>query len=370
MGAVMATQLAPRFLVALGFVLPACLPDADYKQRGPTEPEQLNDGWEISTPEAEGLDPEVLARIHDELLREDRSFGTLGMLVIKNGKLVWETYLRRQSDRDHIHHIQSVTKSVTSLAFGLARDEGLFSDLDARLGDLMPDKLSGLDRRKRDITLEHLLTMRSGIDFDNDVFSVEILVDKPRDPLRYILEKPLYANPGQAYRYRDADPQLIAYLIERESGRHESDLVAERIFQPLGIRDYYWEHGPDGATQGAHALHLRPRDLAKIGQLMLDGCRWQDEQIVSAEWCTLATRAHIAPEQTGHVQEPFGFGYYFWVLTERGAFASWGHGGQFLLVVPDQDLLMVQVARPDSDDLHGSELEDFVELTSPLWIGE
>jgi CubicO group peptidase (beta-lactamase class C family) len=363
----MLRKLMALRLIAAGFALCACLPDAEYKHRGPTQPEQLADGWEISTPEAEGLDPNVLAEIHEQLLREDRNFGTLGMLVIKNGKLVWETYLRRASDRDHINHIQSVTKSVTSLALGLARDDGLFPDLNASLGELMPRKLDGLDPRKRDITIEHLLTMRSGIDFDNDVFSVEILVDKPRDPLRYILEKPLFAVPGEVYRYRDADPQLLAYLIEQESDQLESALVEERLFEPLGIRDYYWEHGPDGATQGAHALHLRPRDLAKIGQLLLDRCSWGGQQIVSAEWCALATRAHVTPQETGHVQEPLGFGYYFWVLTDREAFAGWGHGGQFILAVPDQRLLMVQIARPDSDDLHGSTLEDFVALTAPLW---
>jgi CubicO group peptidase (beta-lactamase class C family) len=363
----MLRKLTATVLVFTSIVASACLPDAEYKHRGPTQPEELDDGWEISTPEAEGLDSDTLAEIHEQLLREDRNFGTLGMLVIKNGKLVWETYLRQQSDRDHIHHIQSVTKSVTALALGLARDDGFFPDLDTRLSQLIPDQLDGLDPRKRNITIEHLLTMRSGIDFDNDVFSVEILTDRPRDPLRYILEKPLFAEPGQVYRYRDADPQLIAYLIERETGQLESDLVEQRIFEPLGIRDYYWEHGPDGATQGAHALHLRPRDLAKIGQLLLDGCSWHAEQIVSSEWCNLATQVHVTPEETGHTQEPLGFGYYFWVLTARDAFAGWGHGGQFILAVPEQRLLLVQVALPDTDDLHGGSLEDFVDLTAPLW---
>lgn len=356
-------------LHALALSAVACLPDAEYKHDGPTRPEPLDDGWDIATPQEVGLDPDVLESVHAELLRPDRNFGTLGVLVVKDGKLVWETYLNSLDDRDHVHHLQSVTKSITSLAFGIARDDGLFPDLEATLYDFIPAALRGLDSRKRAITLEQLLTMRSGLDFENDVFAVEMWVDKPADPLRYMLEKPLFANPGERYHYRDVDPQLVTYLIEQETGQRERELVRERLFQPLGIDDVYWESGAvDGVTLGAHGLHLRPRDLAKIGQLLLDGCSWHGEQIVSAQWCTLATTQHVPPRETEHDDEPpLGYGYYYWTLSEQGAFSGWGHGGQFVLVVPSERLVLVQVARPDSQDLHGGTLEDFYELMSPLW---
>jgi len=363
----LARAAAPLLVLSLAA---SCLPDGEMKHRGPVVPEALDDGWEIATPASVGLDEAALAELQDQLLREDRSFGTLGVLIVKDGKLVWETYLRDLSDRDHYHHLQSSTKSVTSLALGAAIGEGHFPDLDATLGELLPDAVRGLDPRKAEITLEELLTMRSGIAFDNDVFSVEMWVDKPSDPLRYILNKPMYADPGERFYYRDADPQLLGYVLQHELGMSEARFVKQRIFDPLGVEDYYWESGHDGVTQAAHGLHLRPRDFAKLGQLLLDGCRWHGEQLVPEAYCETATREHVSPKQVGHISDavPLGYGYYFWVPSDDDVFSTWGHGGQFVLVVPARDMVLVQIALPDTDgDLHGTRLEDFVQLTAPLW---
>lgn len=351
--------------VVLTFYAMGCLSDATWKQRNTTVPEALDDGWEMASPESVDLDPEALESIHDELLREDAYLGTLGFLVVKNGKLVFETYLRATADRDHVHPVQSVTKSVTSMAMGIARSRGLFPDLDQTMANLMPRAFANADRMKIDITIDHLLTMRSGIDFDNDEFANELLVDRPTDPLTYILGKPSFARPGDTFDYRDADAQLLGYALQHELGMREEDFVREEIFEPLGIEDYHWESGPDGATLAAFGLHLRPRDLAKLGQLMLDSCAHGDGSIVPSEWCALATSTHVSPSEAGD-GEPRGYGYYFWTLPDHDAFAAWGHGGQFIVVVPREDLVLVQVALPDAE-LHGSNLLEFVRLTSALY---
>lgn len=350
-----------------------CLPDGDMKHRTTVVPEALDDGWTIDTPENVDLDPVALAELHDALLREDRSFGTLAVLIVKQGKLVWETYLRSPADRDHYHHLQSTTKSVTSLGFGAARGAGYFPDLDADLAQFLPDAVAGLDSRKGQITLQQLLTMRSGLDFDNDVFSVEMWVDHPADPIGHILNKPMYADPGERFYYRDADPQLLGYVMQSQLGMSEEQWVRAHLFEPMGIDDYFWEAGPDGVSMAAHGLHLRPRDLAKLGQFLLDGCVWNGEQLVPAAWCQQATQTHIPPAQTVQTamqdrSEPLGYGYYFWTLPNDNAYSTWGHGGQFALVVPDKEMVLVQVALPDtSGDLHGTGLPDFIALTAPLW---
>jgi CubicO group peptidase (beta-lactamase class C family) len=159
--------------------LAACLLDGNLKHDNPTVPESLADGWEIASPESAGVSPAALASVHHELLREDRHVGTLGFLVVKDGKLVWETYLRSPADRDHYHHVQSVTKSVTSLLLGIVRGDLGGPPLDARLGDLLPDEMAGLEPDKPEIRLRDLLTMRSGIAFDNDRFSREMWVGRP-----------------------------------------------------------------------------------------------------------------------------------------------------------------------------------------------
>ena len=360
---------APAALALAVMVASAgCWLDQPYKHRNTTVPEQLADGWTVSTPESVGIDPTVLAAIHDEILREDRYFGILGLLVVKDGRLVFETYTRSVDDRDLKHALQSATKSVTSLVLGAARDRGAVPELDTTLCSIVADACAGIEPAKLEITLDHLLTMRSGIEFDNSTFSLEIMVDRPSDPLRYILQKPMYASPGEQFYYRDADPQLVSYALQRLTGRTLESLGAEYLFAPLGITDWFWDSVPGGASTGAFALHLRPRDFAKLGQMMLDGGRWDGAQVVSSEWCSLATTPH-ADTGEGGPDNPRSYGYYFWIPTTPVSFAFWGHGGQFVLVVPGKNLVLVQVALPDTsgDDLHGGMPEDFIGLTRPLW---
>jgi CubicO group peptidase (beta-lactamase class C family) len=349
-------------LVAL--LLGGCILDEDWKHRGPTQPEQLNDGWTVATPESVGLDPLALAAIHDELLRPERFVGALDFLVIKDGQLVFETYLRSPADRDHVHHLQSSTKSVTSLMVGIGRDQGFIPALETTLCSIVPEECVGLDARKQAITLDNLLTMRSGLAFYNSEFSVEMWVDKPARPIRYILDKPLYADPGVEYRYRDADPQLVSYAMQRLTGYTEEDLARQYLFSPLGITDYYWDFGGQGETMGAHGLHLRPRDLAKIGQMVLDGGVWQGSRVVSQAWLDVSTTQQVDPPNPG-----LGYGYYWWTVPEAGGYSTWGHGGQFAFVIPAKRLLLVMQSMPDTstDYLHGCELQQFVDLTRPLW---
>lgn len=349
---------------ALG--LAGCLPDGRFKHRYTTVPERLDDGWELADPDDVGLDPAALEDIHEELLREDRQRGALGMLVVKDGRLVWETYLRDPGDRDLHHHVQSVTKSVTSLAFGIALDRGHFDALDQSLDELIPDELVGKAQDKGAITLEQLLTMRSGIDFDNQEFSIEMWVDRPSDPLRYMLRKPFYDEPGESFYYRDADPQILGYLLQRATGQTEEAWTRERLLSPLGIDQYLWEHGPDGVSMAAHGLHLKPRDLLKIGQLMLEGGSFRGRQLVSRDWIARSTRAHVSAGDDGTKHAQLGYGYYWWTVRRRDVFSAWGRGGQHVLVAPSDRLVIVKIALPDTDDLQGGSLESFLDLVDPL----
>ena len=344
------------------FLLPACFVlDAPYKFRNTTVPEVLDDGWPVGTPEDVGLDPAALEDLHDEILREDRFFGTLGVLIAKDGVLVFETYVRDPADRDEIHHLQSATKSVTSTLVGVARDRGLFDSVDTTLCSILDSACDGLEDRKHDITLRHLLTMRSGLALDNDHMAYDLVIKKPDDPLRYLLELPLMADPGELFNYRDVDPQLNAYAIEELSGERESAFAEEVLFAPLGITDTYWLELDDGASTGAFGLHLRPRDFAKFGEMVLDGGTWGGVQVVSPEWL----------EEALMVDEPdawegWGYAYNWWVSPDGDALTAAGHGGQFAMWVPAEHLLAVQVGLPDAE-LHGSAPQDFYDLIRPLW---
>jgi CubicO group peptidase (beta-lactamase class C family) len=343
-------------------VLAGCFAlDAPYKFDFGTLPEELDDGWPVGTPEEAGLDPAAFDDLHAELLREDRFFGTLGVLVAKDGVLVFETWLRDPADRDRIHHLQSATKSVTSTMVGIGRDRGFVPSLDTTFCSLAPDACAGLDERKAEIALEHLLTMRSGLDLDNARMAYDLVVGPPDDPLRFLLEQPLYADPGAEFYYRDVDPQLAAYALERLTDRTEEQLAEEYLFAPLGITDWYWLALDDGATTGAFGLHHRPRDFAKLGQMALDGGVWKDTAVVSGAWLGDAT----APLEAD-AWEGWSYGYNWWVSPDGDAVTAAGHGGQFAMWFPDERILAVQVALPDAE-LHGSAPGDFYDLIRRLW---
>ena len=357
--------------VALTFLwfLNGCVSDAPFKFKSSTVPEKLNDGWEVASPKEVSMSQEALDRVYAAFVSEDRYFNAKSLLVVKDGKLVFEAYCRSLKDRDRYGHVQSATKSVTSLVFGIVQSEGYVDSLDQRLYEIMPEKFPP-DAKKRSITFRHLLTMTSGLRFDNDVFSVEIYADKPSDPVKYILKKPLYAAPGEKFYYRDCDPHLLSYVIRRLTGKTEEQWAKERLFDPLGITEYYWDSDHTGTTMGAYGLHLRPRDMAKIGQMVLDHGRWEGEQIVDSAWVSISTQMQL---ETDHKTEPYvyHYGYYWWILPRWQAFTAWGQGGNFIFVVPQKKMVIVMTSTPDTDDaVVGTTLDKFEELIRPVLEGE
>ena len=346
-------------------VIFGCTLDAPFKFENTISPEQLDDDWQVALPEDVNISREALDIIYTDFVSEDRYFNAKSLLVVKNGKLVFETYCRSQNDRDRFGHIQSVTKSITSLVFGIVRSEGYFDSLDKTLFSFIPDKFPS-DSKKKMITLRHLLTMTSGLSFDNDVFSIEIYADKPEDPIKYILNKPFYANPGEEFYYRDCDPQLISYVIQSVTGKSVQQWAKERLFDRLDIEDYYWDSDHKGSTMGAHGLHLKSRDMAKIGQMVLDHGSWGTTQVVDSTWIAASTQKQIS---TTFQTEPtiYDYGFYWWIVPRWKAFTTWGHGGNFMFIVPEKNLVVVMTSMPDvNDDTVGSTLDDFEKLIKPL----
>jgi CubicO group peptidase (beta-lactamase class C family) len=342
-----------------------CVSDAPFKFEGSTVPEELDDGWEIAAPAAVNIDQADLDEVYADFVSEDQYYNAKSLLVVKDGKLVFEAYCRNPKDRDRYGHIQSATKSVISLIFGIVQSEGHFASLDQTLYSIMPEKFPS-GTAKRSIALRHLLTMTSGLDFDNDDFSLAIYGDKPKDPVKFLLNKPLYAQPGEEFYYRDTDPHLLSYAIQRSTGRTLERWAQERLFDPLDIQDYYWGSDHTGISMGAHGLHLKPRDMAKIGQMVLEHGRWKGTQIVDSTWVAVSTQAQM---ETGHTSEPhvYHYGYYWWILPRWEAFTAWGHGGNYIFIMPAKEMVIVMTALPDADnDVMKTNLEDFEQLITPL----
>ena len=349
------------------FIQIGCVKDAPFKFENSTAPEYLNDGWEVASLEDVGIDQLILDEITSRLVSEDQYFNVKSLIIVKDGKLVYETYFRTPAERCRYGHVQSVTKSITSLIFGIIKSDGYIDSLNQTLYSIISDKFPYGDS-KRLITLRNLLTMSSGLSFDNDVFSLEIYGDKPDDPVKYILNKPLYALPGELFYYRDCDPHLISYVIQRLTGKSEEQCVKEYIFEPLGINDYYWDSDHTNTTTGAYGLHLKPRDMAKIGQLVLDHGRWNGAQIVDSTWISTSTQKHI---ETSFQTEPYiyEYGFYWWIVPRWKAFTAWGQGGNFIFIVPGQGMVLIMSSMPDvDDDVVGTKLQDFEGLVRPLLV--
>ncbi len=350
--------------VCIGGLLSACIPDGELKSRNTAVPEALDDGLEIALPSAVGISPDALATAHDMLLSKNAFYNALALLVLRHDRLVFETYTRSPADRDRLHHMQSSTKSFSSLVFGILRGDGYFPNLDATAASLYPEPFEKTPDKK-DITLNHLLTMRSGIAFDNDDFSVEMYVDGPSDPLAYILRKPMYAAAGERFYYRDTDPHLISILTGHVTGKSVEDWAEERLFAPLGITEHFWGADEGGNSMGAHGLYLKPRDQVKIGRLILHRGVEDDTPIVPADWLDLATKPQVDPGMAS-----LEYGYYFWRVPTLNGISTWGHGGNFIFAAPDQDVVIVLVSLPDTDDdTVGTTMFEFLPLAQMILDG-
>jgi len=325
---------APTLLLAvLSASLGGCLQDEDIKLDFVTlEPVERDDGWERSTPEAEGFDREALEAVYEAFFSEEAFPTANALLVVRHGRLVAEAYARDPEGVTALHDLQSATKSITSILAGIALDEGVLPSVDTPVYDLLPESFDD-DVRKRSMTLHHVLTMTTGLDFDNREDTLPFYNDTGSS-LEYVLHRPLVAEPGAEWWYHDGAPQLVSGMIQARTGQTAAQFAEAHLFGPLGIDETRWEQHDDGLTFGAFGLWLTPRDMAKIGQMMLQDGAWEGEQIVSPSWVSLSTRPISSPE----------YGYYWWWWAELAAFEASGHGGQTIFVKPDADLVVVITA--------------------------
>ncbi len=299
-------------IVFITGIVSSCIPDGKLKIDFNMTPIDIGDGWDISTPQTEGFNHDDLTEAYNLFFSEDDFTTAISLLVIRNNRLIAEGYCRNLDDRTLPEHVQSVTKSFTAAVFGIARSLGYFNSLDAFLKDYIPDKFSN-NSPKDQITIEHLLTMKSGIDFDNEHFTDEIIIDEIIDPVSHILEKPMYNDPGAVFYYRDADPHLLSAAIQEQSGLKLQEMAHQYLFSPMGINDYIWLSDydeQDAHNVGAFGLFIRPRDLGKFGKLIINDGDWNGEQLIPSAWINAMTSY-----QTDAVQD-YSYGYYWWIIPD------------------------------------------------------
>jgi CubicO group peptidase (beta-lactamase class C family) len=317
-----------------------------------TPPQETDDGWETADLADVGISLGPLA----ELIKRLRTLpDTLvhGILIIKDRKLVFEEYFRGikytgsetiQFDRDTIHNIASITKTVTSALLGIAIDRGLIDSVDLPAHTFFPEIEAFQSEGKDEITLEHLITMTSSLEWDQNAYDLRdrrndiVLFYTAPNPIEYYVSRPLVAAPGTFFAYSEASINTVARAIEHASGVELDEFAQEFLFSPLGISRVLWLRIWPGTWVWASGnLEMRPRDMAKFGQLYLDGGVWAGEQVVSREWVEASTRPYYSwPDGSG-------YGYAWWMGPRSGLPAYWGSGlgGQKIYVVPDLALVVV-----------------------------
>ena len=323
-------------------------------------PTTLDDGWTIAAPESVGVDGARLCAIAARLKETEANVHAVA--IIRHGKLVFEQYFPGPDERwdvagqfDHDattrHDMRSASKSVISLLVGIAIDRKLIASADEPVVKFFPDyaavKSPGWDQ----VTLRHLLTMSSGMQWDenrdwNDPRNDEPHLGSEADPIRYILSKPIAKPPDAVWTYNGGGTDLLGNILERVSGKPLEAFAREVLFQPLGIADFEWRNYPrNGKIASAVGLRIRPRDAAKIGQLMLNRGGWGGKQIVSPEWIAQSVRPRF--QAIGYFSGLFFYGEQWWLgrsiapESEVKWIAAMGSGGQRLFIVPDRDLVVM-----------------------------
>jgi CubicO group peptidase (beta-lactamase class C family) len=324
-------------------------------------PEQTRDGWQTASLDEVGIDEnkvrEAIDRVSDDTYKNIHS-----ILIVKDGRLVFEEYFDGYTwdysgDQyrgelvdfgvDTTHNLASVTKSFTSALVGIAIDRGFIRGTDERVFAFFPEYADLNDGGKDKITLEHLLTMTSGLEWNemelsysntnNDLIQLFIV----SDPIEYILAKPVISEPGTEWYYSGGNTNLLGEVIRKATGLRMDDFAAEYLFAPLGITNYEWDHINPDVIHASGNLKLRPRDMAKFGYLFLNGGVWNDEQIISQEWVEASTREHTSTPWGS------GYGYQWWQQTYHygstsvDSFYAAGWGGQRIIVFPSLEMVLV-----------------------------
>ncbi|HEX3860876.1 MAG TPA: serine hydrolase [Stellaceae bacterium] len=348
------TALAAATLgLASGAGAPAWAQDA----AGCGSPPVRSDGWLVAAPEQAGMDAKILCGIGPRFAAWPDA-NAHAVLVARHGKLVYERYFAGADqiwgqpigtvtyDAEKRHDLRSITKSVTSLLVGIALDHGWLKSLDAPVLSFLPEFSDLSDPDKEHITLRHLLTMSSGLAWDesrpySDPTNSERQMDAAADPYRYALAQPMAAPPGTIYNYCGCSAALLEDIIQQTASRPLDGIAKEFLFDPLGISDVEWTRFPNGDVLAHGGLRLRARDLAKLGQLVLKRGDWNGRRIVSTAWIDQAT----APQING--ESIYFYGYQWWLgrsliaRKEIDWIAGFGYGGQRLYIVPKQDLVVV-----------------------------
>ena len=304
-------------------------------------------GWQNSTPSEQGMDETVLQSMIDHIV--DADLDVHSVIVIRNGYVVLEEYPNpfqgqsRTQSYDGTHYLYSTTKSFTSCMVGIAIDKGFLDNTSQTVLSIFPDMtFDNVDEQKERITIDDLLTMRSGLPWDetsapfsspdNDVWQVNF---NSSGGVQFVLDQPMEGEPGEYFHYNTGASHVLSGIVQEATNMSMFEFAIETLFTPLGISTYFWPHDTQGVTFGGFDLQLRPLDMAKFGFLFLNNGSWDGEQIVSSGW------VHNTTTTVTNLDAIRGYSRQWWTMPDYGVYNTAGLYGQYIFVAPELDIVAV-----------------------------
>jgi CubicO group peptidase (beta-lactamase class C family) len=335
--------------------------------------------WPTASPRSVGIDEKALAAFDAEIAAG--KFGNMdGLTIIRNGKLVFEKRYPHDYDKIYgakakqesplnagdvsgpynyysswwhpwyqggdLHTLQSVSKTITSIIFGVARTRGDIPDIDTPVMKYFDEsKTANVDERKRRMTIRHLLTMSAGIDWNEslpytDPKNTGSQMEASFDWVEYTINRPMAHEPGTKFEYNSGATQILAHIFRVATGTDIEAYAVKHLFTPLGVKQFYWKRSPSGLVDAEGGIYLRPRDLAKLWQLFLQNGKWDGKQIISPEW----VKDSLTPHMDLGPNAKYGLKWWLYPYGKDNKMLAWsgnGFGGQFPIVLPEYDMVAV-----------------------------
>ncbi len=360
------TILILSFLSSLFLGCDNCIPKFIYQP-----PENMNDGIDVGSLESVNIDTERIVKAVNEICCG--KFDEIhSMLIFKNSKLVLEEYFEGHTFKwdasnyygdlvywnlDTAHHIMSCTKSFTSACIGIAIDKGFIDNVHESIFDYLPNHQHLKTNNRAYITIEHLLTMTSGLAWNewgtphgtsaNDIDMLYLDCD---DPITCVLERPWWAEPGKKFTYNGGGMVILGEILKNATNMNIDEFSKKYLFEKLAVDSTQWTQYRNGMFDAAGSLRLTPRDMLKFGVTYLNDGMWHDERIISSEWVVKSSKIYNQNEGINIPIEDSGkngYAYSWWIseLSHSGVnikmFRAGGWGGQSIMVFPELDMVVV-----------------------------
>jgi CubicO group peptidase (beta-lactamase class C family) len=324
----------------------------------------IDDGIQLSSMSAEGIDSTIILSL-DSSIQKGIYPNIHSLLIARNNKLVHEEYWDGKDEswgndlgitihaKDSLHDIRSISKSIVSACIGIALEKGQIKSVEQKVFDFFPEYAKLDTGLKLELSIKHLLTMSSGIAWNEDVpydnpENSEIKMTRSPDPIAYVLSQPMDFPPGKVWKYNGGTTQLLAAIIEKTTGKPVDQFAKEYLFRPLGITNFEWVKYPGtNLPAAASGLRLRSRDLLKFGLLYYNKGNWGGQQIIPASWVDESIQSHVNRPGSGNTS---GYGYQFWLWTDTimnkptKLVACVGNGDQRIYVDKKKNLIIVVTA--------------------------